>query len=184
MFSYVGVDAQELRLALLAQGLNTEGDDLMQSDNITTELAAVALGSNSSDRTEAAVFNENTLRILSSLSPSELAGDVLDPSILTWDVKNWETVSKTEKEEILFQFWIKTSSEKFPFTMNLVLTRYPFGNCVLAAFVLLFSEGIKLKKEGVRWKTLEKKDAGAKVELTWWDPSDKNKVMHCNVGTG
>ena len=189
MFSYVGFDAEELRLALLTVGLNKEGsmvhiDDPMENNNIAAEPAAVATGSNTSDRMEAAVFNKDTFSFISDHFPSELAGDILDANILTWHPQNWKSLSKAEKDEILFQFWAKTSSETFPFTMNLVLTRYPFAKHALGAFMLLFSEGQKIYKQGVEWKHVDAEDGAVEVKLTWWDPSEKYKLVHHHVVTG
>ena len=92
-------------------------------------------------------------------------------------------LSKKEKEDILFQFWVKTSSEKFPFTMNLVLTSYPFTTCSVTGFVLLFSEGMKIHKPGVKWVTLQSRCIGmVNVQLSWLDPPSKSE--HRVLGTG
>ena len=149
-FSYVGIGRDTLRLALAQALSETEGNDRNNHQVVVSPLR-----SNPSRTTEPI--------------PGCNSGDNLDENILKWTPENWKVLSINEKEEILFQFWGKTSHKEFPLTMNLLRTRHAFGICAVGAFMLLFSEGMQIRKEGVSWVTLEKKANSVKVELSWCD---------------
>ena len=181
--SYVGIDPEELRLALLAHGLQSDGDELMETNNENPSATSAPLGSNCCTQSG----TENHSVDSSSVVPQEevLCGS-WDRRILKWNLENWAKLSREEKDNILFQFWVKTSSHKFPKTMNLVLKPHPLTNCALAGFMLLFSEGTSIYKKGVRWITMETGEVDTvKTQLIWWDPSNpSNTSKHEVIGMG
>ena len=135
---------------------------------VVSEAVPVLSESNYFRPIQSEIQNANSSSVLPQ---EEVACCSLDPSILKWNLENWVHLPREEADKILFQFWMKTSSDKFPFTMNLVLTPHPFTNCALAGFMLLFSEGTSIYKKGVRWITMETAEVGTvKVQLIWWDP--------------
>ena len=144
-----------------------------------TDVAPTSTPSTSDSQTEPEIDNANSV---GPASPEQIG--YLDPSILKWNLGNWKRLSSEEKEDILFQFWVKTSSDKFPHTMNLILSPHPVTTCALAGFMLLFSEGTSIYKQGVYWTTDE---VGRRVDikLVWSDPSGTSKRWkHQVLGKG
>ena len=89
----------------------------------------------------------------------------LSSDILFWDPIKWKPLTKKEREDKLFEFWVSTSRDQFPKTFNLFGERnLTTTNCVRAVMLLFMGD-----KTQIDWLTLDEDKGTFQVRCKWRD---------------